>query len=144
MKKWNKLFGLIVIAGLTVTATSCNKVKDGKVITDTYDGNVSVTSTGANAGGDFTGTGDNGVYAFGWENNKSKAEVNFDITTPTGSLNFKLEDADKKEVLNETRYAGSNDTYSGVSLAGASGVWTVTLTFSDFNGNGSYSLSPID
>ena len=135
---------VLVIAAAVFLMIGCNKVKDGKVITDTYSGNVNVTSTGSDPGGDFTGNGDDGVYAFGWENNKSKAEVNFDITTPTGSLNFVLEDADKNEVLNKTRSAGGDDSFSGVSSAGTTGVWTITLTFTDFNGDGSYSLSPID
>ncbi|MEO9531255.1 MAG: hypothetical protein ABJG68_11975 [Crocinitomicaceae bacterium] len=134
------LFGL----SLAFVAFSCNKVKDGKVITNTYDGNVMVTSGGSDPGGDFTGGGDSGVYAFGWQNNFSKAEVNFDITTPTGSLNFVLQDADKNEVLNKTRSAGGNDSYSGESSSGTPGIWTVTLTFTDFNGDGSYSLSPVD
>ncbi|MBD3637024.1 MAG: hypothetical protein HUJ25_06725 [Crocinitomicaceae bacterium] len=143
MKTRNKIYALLAVAGL-FAMTSCNKVKDGEVITDTYSGNVNVTSTGTNPGGDFTGNGDNGVYAFGWENNMSKAEVNFDITTPTGSLNFKLEDADDNEVLNKTRSAGGDDTFSGVSSAGTPGVWIVTLTFTEFNGDGSYSLTPVN
>ena len=135
---------ILALAGVAALLFSCNKVEDGKVITDTYSGNVTVTSTGTDPGGDFTGSGDNGTYAFGWQNDFSKAEVNFDITTPTGSLNFVLEDADKNEVLNKTRSAGGNDSFSGESSAGTPGVWTVTLNFTDFNGDGSYSLSPVD
>lgn len=129
---------------VAMALVSCNKVKDGKVVTNTYSGNVNVTSGGSDPGGDFTGNGDNGTYAFGWQNNFSKAEVNFDITTPTGSLQFILEDADKTEVLNKTRSAGGNDTFSGESAAGTPGVWLVTLIFTDFDGDGSYSLSPVD
>jgi hypothetical protein len=89
-----KITALFLVGGLLVLG-SCNKVKDGKVVEDSYSGNVNVTSTGTDPAGDFTGSGDNGTYAFGWENKSTKAEVNFDITTPTGSLNFILEDADK-------------------------------------------------
>ena len=139
--KRTKFIALVAVAGLMI---ACNKKKDGEVITDTYTGNVVKTSGGADPGGDFTGNGDNGTYAFGWQNNSSKAEANFDITTPTGSLNFILKDDKDVEVLNVTRSAGGNDTYSGVSDAGEPGIWTVMLTFTDFNGDGSYSLSPVD
>lgn len=135
---------VLVFASAALLLIGCNKVKDGKVVEDSYTGNVNVTSGGTDPGGDFTGSGDNGTYAFGWQNNFSKAEVNFDITTPTGSLTFILEDADKNEVLNKTRSAGGNDSFSGESQAGTPGVWKVTMIFSDFNGDGSYSLSPVD
>lgn len=142
--KTKRIFTLIAAVSLGVAVSSCNKLKDGKVVTDTYSGNVNPTSSGTDPGGDFTGSGDNGTYAFGWENTKTNAEVNFDITTPTGSLNFILEDADKNEVLNKTRSAGGNDSFSGESSAGTPGVWKVTMIFTDFNGDGSYSLSPVD
>lgn len=129
---------------LCVGLISCNKVKNGEVITDTYTGTVMVTSAGSDPGGNFTGSGDNGTYAFGWENTKAKAEVNFDITTPTGSVQMILEDKNGTEVLNEMRSAGGTDTFSGTSAEGKPGVWTVTIVFIDFNGDGSYSLSPID
>ena len=133
----------LIIFGLG-TLQSCNKIKDGKVVENSYTGNVNVTSGGTDPGGDFTGIGDNGTYSFGWENAFSRAEVNFDITTPTGSLQFILEDADGVEVLNKTRSAGGNDSFSGISDSGTPGVWKVSLIFTDFNGDGSYSLSPVD
>lgn len=129
---------------LLVFVSCKKKLEDGKVVEDTYSGNVNVTSTGSNPGGDFTGNGDAGIYAFGWENSKPKAEANFDITTPTGSVQLILEDADGTEVLNKTRSAGGEDSYSGVSASGTPGVWKVTFVFTDFNGDGSYSLTPVD
>ena len=143
MKTTLKSITTLSLIGLALTFTSCNKVKDGKVVTDTYTGNVNA-SHGAEPDGDFTGNGDSGTYAFGWQNNQKKAEVNFDITTPTGSLQFILEDADKNEVLNKTRSAGGNDTFSGVSDAGTPGVWKVTRIFTDFDGDGSYSVEPVE
>lgn len=128
---------------VAIALVSCNKVEDGKVVEDTYTGNVIATG-GVEPDGDFTGSGDNGTYSFGWQNNQTKAEVNFDITTPTGSLQFILEDADKNTVLDKTRSAGGNDTFSGQSSAGTPGVWLVKLIFSDFNGDGSYSIEPVD
>jgi len=48
-----------------------------------------------------------------------------------------VEDDKGTVVLDKTRSAGGNDTYSGVSDAGESGLWTVTLILPDFNGDGS-------
>lgn len=143
MKTNKTILALVAAAGILMALPSCKKVKDGKVVTDTYTGNVSAKHD-AEPDGDFTGNGDNGTYAFGWDNPSSRAEVNFDITTPTGSLQFILEDADKKEVLNKTRSAGGNDTFSGESSAGTPGVWKVSLIFTDFDGDGSFSIEPID
>ena len=141
----NKVKTTIAIAALVLSATftSCNKPKDGEVIENTYSGNVSVTSTGSDPAGDFTGDGDAGTYKFGWENPKSKASLNFDITSPTGSVQFILEDKKGTEVLNETLYATSGpDTFSGVSSEGEPGVWVVSIILTDFDGDGSYSIHP--
>lgn len=139
-----KKFKLIVFVAATVLLASCNKVKDGTVIEDTYTGNVMVTSGGQDPAGDFTGNGDNGIYSFGWNNPLKRAEVNFDITTPTGSVQMIIEDADDVEVLNKTRSAGGNDSYSGVTSSGTKGIWKVSLIFTDFDGDGSFSISPGD
>ena len=103
-----------------------------------------IESGGADPGGDFTGNGDSGVFSFAWKNRTSKAELNFDITSPTGSVQFILRDAKGKEVLNKSRSAGGNDTFSGVSEKGESGMWLVEIILSDFDGDGSFSLSPVD
>lgn len=130
---------------LILGTTSCSKEYDnGEVIENSYTGNVNVTSGGSDPAGDFTGNGDSGTYSFAWQCNQNKASLNFDITTPTGSCQFILEDADGTEVLNKTRSAGGNDSYSGVSSAGTPGIWTVKMILTDFNGDGSYSLHPGD
>jgi hypothetical protein len=139
--------GLVVLQFVLVSLllVGCNKMEDGEVIENTFTGNVEVTSTGSDPAGDFTGSGDNGVYQFAWDNSKSKAQVNFDITSPTGSVNMVLEDKKGDEVLNETLTAGvGDDTFSGVTGEGKSGIWTVTITLTDFDGDGSYSLNPAD
>ncbi len=132
----------MIAIGALIAFTGCKKNKDGDVILDTYTGNVKVGSTGADPGGDFTGNGDSGTYSFAWKNSNTKANVNFDITTPTGSVQMIVEDKKGKEVLNHTLTSSGPDSYSGVTAEGKSGVWTVTLVFTDFNGDGSYSLSP--
>jgi hypothetical protein len=33
------------------------------------------------------------------------------------------------------------DSFSGVSSAGTAGIWTITISVSNFNGDGSFTLS---
>ncbi|MBL4862819.1 MAG: hypothetical protein JKY09_07380 [Crocinitomicaceae bacterium] len=134
----------LILVGMTAL-TSCKKYKkfDNKeVIENTFTGNIDVTSGGEDPAGDFTGNGDSGEYSFAWVNSSKKASVNFDITTNTGSVQMILLDAKGNEVLNETRSAGGNDSYSGVSEEGKAGTWKVTIILTDFNGDGSYSIHP--
>lgn len=134
---------MIFIAGMT----SCKKYRkydNMEVVENTYSGSVLIGSTGTNPGGDFTGNGDSGTYSFVWDNSSNKAELNFDITTNSGSVQFILNDAKGKEVLNETRSAGGGDTFSGVSEEGKSGKWLVEIILTDFDGDGSFSLTPIN
>lgn len=140
-----KLFKSIFLALTVLILVSCEKENEsGDIIENTYTGKVNVTSGGNDPAGDFTGSGDSGTYSFAWNNPQSRASLNFDITTTTGSCQFILLDADGTEVLNKTRSAGGNDSYSGVSSAGTKGLWTVTMILTDFNGDGSYSLHPGD
>lgn len=139
--------GLLAIALVGATTfTSCKKYKkydNGEVVENTFTGNVNVGSTGADPGGDFTGNGDSGTYSFVWDNSSKKANVNCDITSSSGSVQMIINDAKGNEVLNETLTAGSGvDSFSKVTEEGKSGKWLVTITLTDFNGDGSYSLSP--
>ena len=136
-----------LISFLVFVAFSCEKYDDFEnleVVENTYSGNVFIESGGADPGGDFTGNGDSGVFSFAWKNRTSKAELNFDMPSPTGSVQFILRDAKGKEVLNKTRNAGGNDTFSGVSEKGESGMWLVEMILSEFDGDGSFSLSPVE
>jgi hypothetical protein len=137
-------FSLALIGAMTFT--SCKKYKgynNMDVIDNTYSGNVIIESTGADPGGDFNGNGDTGEYSFAWENNNGKANANFDISGSSGSVQMIIYDAKGKEVLNATRTNGSGeDSYSGVSEEGKKGVWKVSLMYTNFNGSGSFSVSP--
>ncbi len=115
-----------------------------EVVENTFTGRVDVTSRGSDPGGDFYGNGDSGTYSFAWVNNLPTADVNFDITTPTGSVKMIINDADSVEVLNKICSARGDHTFSGVTDHGTPGTWLVTLVFIDFDGDGSYSLSPGD
>jgi len=145
MKKTVKIFTfLILISGLTVL-TSCEKYDnyDNKEIIDnTYSGNIGLSGS-VEALGDFTGNGDSGTFSFVWENSINKASVIFDVTTaPGGSVQIILNDAKGKEVFNKTRPEGGNDSFSGISEEGKEGKWLVTITLTNFDGDGTYDIRP--
>lgn len=144
MKKCSliKTSGVLLALAFVVFMGSCKKLEPG-VIENNYSGTVSVTSTGTDPAGDFTGDGDSGTYSFAYENNSKTCTGTFDITSPTGSVRMVIEDKKGKTVLDETLIAGvGDDSFSGVSSEGKKGVWKVTLTLTNFDGDGSYSVHP--
>lgn len=138
--------GLFMVVLCIAVMTSCSKYKkfdDMEVIENTYTGNVLLTSSGSDPAADFTGDGNSGTYSFAWKNSGKKASLNFDITSPTGSVQFILNDKKGKEVLNQTLMGGSGiDTYAGISEEGKAGTWKVTMILTNFDGDGSYSIHP--
>ena len=96
--------------------------------------------------GDFTGNGGSASRTFVWLNNLSTADYNADITaTAEGSFTMVVRDANGDSVLNRSLNGASEpDSFSGVTDAGASGLWSVTITLESFNGDGSFSLSEGD
>tara|TARA_R100000935_G_scaffold45_2_gene173 strand:- start:2898 stop:3323 length:426 start_codon:yes stop_codon:yes gene_type:complete len=93
--------------------------------------------------GDFTGNGGSATRTFLWMNNLTTADYNSDITASAeGTFNMLVLDADGNTVLNRSLDGASEpDSFSGVTDAGASGIWSVTISLSSFNGDGSFSLS---
>ena len=132
---------MIFIAGMT----SCKKYRkydNMEVIENTYSGTVIIESGGADPGGDFQGSGDSGEYSFAWDNKNGKANANFDISG-SGTVQMIIYDAKGNEVLNASRTGGQGeDSYSGVSDEGKKGKWKISLIFTNFNGSGSFSVSP--
>jgi hypothetical protein len=141
-KRIFKTIALTVAVISTAFLTSCSDYEDREVITNTYSGNIDVTSGGVDPAGDFTGSGDSGTYSFAWINPQQKASANFDITSNTGSVQMIVKDNAGTVVIDKTLTAGGNDSYSGVSDAGEEGTWIVEMILTDFNGDGSYSLHP--
>lgn len=93
--------------------------------------------------GDFTGNGGSGSRTFLWQNSLATADYNADITaTAQGGFNMVVQDADGTVVLDRSLSGGTEpDSFSGVTSSGVSGIWTVTITLTSFNGDGSFSLS---
>lgn len=139
--------GAIVLIALflATSLSSCKKYRkydNMEVIENTYTGTISIGSGGADPGGDFEGSGDSGTYSFVWDNPNKRAEVNFDVTTSSGSVQIILNDAKDKEKFNQTLTSSGADTYSGASEEGKKGKWLVTIILTNFNGDGSFSISP--
>ncbi len=93
--------------------------------------------------GDFTGNGGTVARTFVWQNLLSTADYNADITATTdGIFNMVVKDADENVVLNKTlNGAVEPDSFSGVTSSGTTGIWSVTITLTSFDGDGSFSLS---
>ncbi|GAA4845917.1 hypothetical protein GCM10023331_33370 [Algivirga pacifica] len=107
---------------------------------------VSINETGSDFGGDVTGNGGSTQQVYTWNNPEFTVDWNMDITaTPGSSFNLRIDDTDDRNVLDQTLRVGlGDDSRSGVSLPGARGQWTITVTLTDFNGDGSFSISPGD
>ncbi|GAA0748972.1 hypothetical protein [Gaetbulibacter jejuensis] len=120
-----------------VTFTSCSD-DDGSTANITVNEGPS-----GDIGGDFTGNGGNSSRTISWTNNLATADYNADITaTATGTFNMVVADSEGTVVLDRTLNGGTEpDSIDGVTQAGEPGEWTVTITITSFNGNGSYSLS---
>ncbi len=140
-----KFFMALFVAALTLGAVSCSKDDDttaqvrvnGSVLFDDGD------DFNGDVDGDFTGTGGSATRTFVWINNARTAEYNADITaTAEGKFRMVVQDAEGMTVLDRTLDgAVEPDSFSGVTQAGASGTWTVTITLTNFSGDGSFSLS---
>ena len=93
--------------------------------------------------GDVEGCGGSISKTHNWTNNQSRTELEMDITSSIGgSFQIIVTDADGTEVLNETLIVGiGDDTRDRCSASGTSGTWTVTVTLTNFNGDGSFTLS---
>ncbi len=105
---------------------------------------VSFNEVGDTLGGDVTGDGGSTTRTYTWNNSLPTADYNMDITASAGgSFNLRITDPTGKVVLDQTLVVGQgDDSKSGVTTSGAAGNWTVTITLTDFDGDGSFSLSP--
>ncbi|MEQ8882675.1 MAG: hypothetical protein RLQ12_23750 [Cyclobacteriaceae bacterium] len=126
---------IMLLASVALLTTGC---KDEPMAS------VSINETGSDVGGDVTGDGGSTTRSYKWNNPLTTVDYNMDITAAKGgSFNLSITDAGGTSVLNQTLTVGQgDDSKSGVSAAGTSGEWTITVTLTDFNGDGSFSISP--
>lgn len=144
----NLLLVLFLTVGLVVTGCSSDDDENNDV-TVAVNGTV-IFDEGddffGDVDGDFTGNGGSGTRTFMWQNSLSRADYNADITaTAEGLFNMTVRDADDNIVLDRSlNGAVEPDSFDGVTSNGTSGIWTVTVTLTNFNGDGSFSLSEGD
>ncbi|MEH6769398.1 hypothetical protein [Maribacter arcticus] len=125
----------IIVASLLISSCSND---------DDLSANVTITEgTNGDIGGDFTGNGGTTSETFNWQNELSTADYNADITaSPTGLFQMTVKDSEGTTLLDRSLNGSSEpDTFSGVTSSGEAGMWTVTITVSNFNGDGSFTLS---
>ncbi|MBT8206525.1 MAG: hypothetical protein KJP14_04045 [Eudoraea sp.] len=123
-------------ARVTVNGTALTTKPSDFVVGDRSDFNGDIDAS-------FTGNGGTATRMFSWNNNLSTADFNADITATTeGSFRMIVEDSEGNVVLDRTIEGGTEpDSFSGVTSQGASGIWTVTIEVTNFNGDGSFSMS---
>lgn len=138
-----KLIALLIIASTAFTACSDD---DPVLMAEVKLNNVAFANGddfNGDVDGDFTGDGGTITKTFDWQNALSTADYNADITTTAdGSFKFVVKDADGTVVLDKSLSGAIEpDSFSGVTSSGTAGLWSVTITLTSFNGDGSFSLS---
>ena len=140
MNKLKSIFnGIFLFALLFGLTTSCSSDDDnGPTATINITTNVA-----GDIGGDFTGNGGSTSQTATFINGSTTADVNFDITGATGgTFRLLVQDSQGVTVLDESLTGGVEpDSFSGVTSAGTAGDWTITMTLTNFSGDGSYSIS---
>ena len=123
-------------ARVTVNGTALTTSPSDFVVGDRSDFNGDIDAS-------FTGNGGSATRMFSWNNNLSTADYNADITaTSEGSFQMIVEDSEGIVVLDRSIQGGTEpDSFGGVTSQGATGIWTVTIIVTDFNGDGSFSMS---
>ncbi len=126
-------------ARVSVNGTQLTSSPSDFVVGDRSDFNGDIDAS-------FTGNGGTTTRMFSWNNNLTTADYNADVTLAAeGSFRIIVEDSEGVIVLDRSIQGGAEpDSISGVTQAGAAGIWTVTIEVSNFNGDGSFSLSEGD
>lgn len=139
--KLSNLF-MIMLVACVAFFSSCEEDAPAPAPVATVTYKPSTISAG-DVDGDVVGTGGSTSKSYTWQNASDKAEYNMDITaTKGGSFQLIIKDANGQLVLDKTLDAGSlEDSKSGSTSTGAPGAWSVTVILTNFNGDGSFSLS---
>ena len=138
---------MIALAITCLTAVGCSKDDDPAPIAEVTVNGAVLFDNGddftGDVDGDFTGDAGSVTRTFLWQNSLSTAEYNADITATTdGVFKMVVKDVDGNVVLDKSLSGVIEpDSFSGVTASGTSGIWSVTITLTSFNGDGSFSLS---
>ncbi|MBT8272648.1 MAG: hypothetical protein KJO77_02505 [Bacteroidia bacterium] len=129
---------LTLFSSLTLLV-GCNNNDDNNAIAE-----VSINEgPNGDIGGDFTGNGGTISETFEYQNGLPTADYNADITASSeGIFQMIVRDADGTIVLDRSLNGNMEpDSFSGVTSSGTAGTWSVTINLTNFNGDGSFSLS---
>ena len=142
----NLLIVTFAITCLTLVGCSNDDDDSTQVVAVTVNGTVLIDNGDDFIGdidGGFTGNGGSGTKTFMWQNSASTAEYNADITaTSDGIYQMEIKDADGTVVLDRSLSGATDpDSFSGVTTSGTAGIWSVVITLTTFNGEGSFSIS---
>ena len=143
MKTLNPKFALITFLSTLTLLVGCNNDDDA----NNFFANVTINEGPiGDIGGDFNGNGGSTSETFEYQNRLPTADYNADITASAdGIFQMIVRDADGTIVLDRSLNGSMEpDSFSGVTSAGTAGTWTVTINLTDFNGDGSFSLSEGD
>ncbi len=126
-------------ASVTVNGTRLTATPSNFVVGDRSDYNGDIDAS-------FTGNGGSATRVFSWNNSLATADYNADITASAqGIFQMVVRDSAGDTVLDRSlNGAVEPDSFGGVTSSGETGIWTVTITVTDFNGDGSFSLSEGD
>jgi len=94
--------------------------------------------------GDVTGASGTASATTTWSTSTTQAEYSMDITAAGGgSFQLIIKDDVGTVVLDKTLTKGvGDDSASGCTAAGTAGTWSITITVTNFNGDGSYTVDP--
>ena len=135
LKKTQLVFVIAIIGLISITLTSCQK-DDPLPLTATI--NVSALN---NAAGDINGNGGTATKTYTFNNTNTTVGWDMSITATSGSFQLILKDASGFTVLDKILTAGSGpQSAGGTTPVGTSGIWTATITLTNFNGTGDYSF----
>ena len=141
VSNYNLTRKLILILSLFLVVTACEDDDNS------LNANITVNEGPiGDIGGDFTGNGGDAERTIEWTNSLSTAEYNADITAGQDAVfQMIVRDSEQVIVLDRSLFGATEpDSFSGVTQSGTPGTWTVTIILTDFDGDGSYSLSEGD
>ena len=136
LKKIQFLVFMAIVALTSVMLTSCKKDEPLPLTAV-----INVSSTTGNKSGDIKGDGGSATKTFTFTNPNTTAGWDMSISAKSGSFKLVLKDASGSIVLDKTLTAGSGlQSADGTTPAGTSGIWSATVTLTNFNGTGDYSF----
>ena len=95
--------------------------------------------------GEVYGDGGHEVRILRWTNPGTSVTLILELMPGTdGDIVVRVNDAERMEVLNRywsAEEANGSFVISGVSAEGAPGLWSVSISLSNFDGDGSYSVT---